>query len=91
MKRNFNATVWQEGEWFIAQCLEVDVASQGASEAEALANLSDALELHFAPPVAMQEAMNDELFLADLRETMADFRHADAEGTRAPARYRRRY
>lgn len=52
MKRNFNATVWQEGEWFIAQCLEVDVASQGATEAEALENLSDALELHFAPPVA---------------------------------------
>jgi predicted RNase H-like HicB family nuclease len=52
MKRNFNATVWQEGEWFIAQCLEVDVASQGATEKEALANLSEALELHFAPPVA---------------------------------------
>ncbi len=52
MKRNFNATVWQEGDWFIAQCLEVDVASQGATEAEALANLSDALELHLAPPVA---------------------------------------
>jgi predicted DNA-binding antitoxin AbrB/MazE fold protein len=33
--------------------------------------------------VAMQEAMNDELFLADLRETMEDFRHADAE--QAPA------
>jgi predicted RNase H-like HicB family nuclease len=52
MKRNFNATVWQEGEWFIAQCLEVDLASQGTTEAEALENLSDALELHFAPPVA---------------------------------------
>lgn len=52
MKRNFNATVWQEDVWFIAQCLEVDIASQGATEAEALANLSDALALHFAPPVA---------------------------------------
>ena len=52
MKRNFNATVWQEGEWFIAQCLEVDVASQGATEEEALESLSDALELHFASPVA---------------------------------------
>ena len=52
MKRSFNATVWQEGEWFIAQCLEVDVASQGTTEAEALGNLSDALELHFAFPVA---------------------------------------
>ena len=52
MTQEFTATVWQEGEWFIAQCLEVDVASQGATEKEALANLSEALELHFAPPVA---------------------------------------
>ena len=52
MKRNFNATVWQEGEWFVAQCLEVDVASQGATEEEALENLSEALELHFDPPRA---------------------------------------
>ena len=37
MKRNFNATVWQEGEWFVAQCLEVDVASQGTTEEQALA------------------------------------------------------
>ena len=52
MKRILNATTWQEGEWFIAQCMEVDVASQGKSEAEALENLRDALELHFTPPVA---------------------------------------
>lgn len=28
---------------------------------------------------AMREAMNDELFLADLKETADDFRHADFE------------
>ncbi len=52
MKRNFSASVWQEDEWFIAQCIEVDVASQGESEERALENLRDALELHFAAPVA---------------------------------------
>ena len=52
MKRRFNATTWQEGEWFIVQCIEVDVASQGATEEEALENLRDALQLHFTPPVA---------------------------------------
>ncbi len=52
MKRRFNATTWQEGEWFIAQCIEVDVASQGETEEEAMENLRDALELHFTPPVA---------------------------------------
>jgi predicted RNase H-like HicB family nuclease len=52
MKQRFSASIWQEGEWFIAQCVQVDVASQGATEDEALENLRDALQLHFSPPVA---------------------------------------
>lgn len=52
MKQQFSASVWMEGEWFIAQCIQVDVATQGATEDEALENLRDALELHFTPPVA---------------------------------------
>ncbi|MDQ3685896.1 MAG: type II toxin-antitoxin system HicB family antitoxin [Acidobacteriota bacterium] len=52
MRRTFTASIWREGEWFIAQCSEVDVASQGETEDEALENLRDALELHFTPPVA---------------------------------------
>ncbi len=52
MKQNFTASVWQEDKWFIAQCREVDVASQGETEEEALEHLRDALELHFTPPVA---------------------------------------
>lgn len=52
MKRSFRASVWQEGEWFVAQCIEVDIASQGETEEEALENLREALELHFTPPVA---------------------------------------
>jgi predicted RNase H-like HicB family nuclease len=52
MKRPFAATVWREGNWYVSQCLEVDIASQGESEDEALANLKEALELHFQPPQA---------------------------------------
>jgi predicted RNase H-like HicB family nuclease len=52
MKQRFSASIWQEGEWFIAQCVQVDVASQGATEDEALENLRDALELHFSQPLA---------------------------------------
>ena len=52
MKQRFSASIWQEGEWFIAQCVQVDVASQGATEDEALQSLREALELHFSPPVA---------------------------------------
>jgi predicted RNase H-like HicB family nuclease len=51
MTRTFTATTWQEGDWFVAQCLEVDVASQGPTEAEALANLREALMLHFTTPL----------------------------------------
>ena len=52
MMREFSASVWQEGEWYVAQALEVDVASQGESEEEALTNLREALTLHFEPPKA---------------------------------------
>lgn len=52
MVRDFNAVIFKEGEWFVAQCLEVDIASQGETEDEAMKNLNDALLLHFTPPVA---------------------------------------
>ena len=52
MTRPFAATVWREGEGYVSQCLEVDIASHGDTEEEALANLREALELHFEPPHA---------------------------------------
>ena len=44
------ASVVKEGDWYVAQCLEVDVASQGKTEDEALENLREALELRFEQP-----------------------------------------
>jgi len=52
MSREFSAVVSREGDLFVAQCLDVDVASQGPSEEEALANLQQALELYFRSPQA---------------------------------------
>jgi len=43
MKRQLTASVCHEGNWY--------VASQGESEEGALANLHEALELYFEPPV----------------------------------------
>jgi predicted RNase H-like HicB family nuclease len=54
MKRTFTASIMQEGDWYVAQCLEVDVASQGETEEEALVNIREALALHFTPPVATE-------------------------------------
>jgi predicted RNase H-like HicB family nuclease len=50
MKRTLTSSVWKEGDWFVAQCLEVDIASQGETAELALVNLKEALELHFEPP-----------------------------------------
>lgn len=56
----FTAAVSHEPPWYVARCLEVEVASQGESVEEALANLKEALELYFedaplpedaAPPI----------------------------------------
>ena len=48
--QTFTASIWREDHWFIAQCLEVDIASQGESEEAALENLAEALELYFESP-----------------------------------------
>jgi predicted RNase H-like HicB family nuclease len=52
MKRSFAASVWREGDWYVSQCLELDVASQGETEEEALSNLREAIELYYEPPCA---------------------------------------
>ncbi len=41
------AAITQEDGWFVAQCLEVDVCSQGQTVEESLLNLKEALELYF--------------------------------------------
>jgi predicted RNase H-like HicB family nuclease len=46
MKLDLTAVVWQEGSWFVSQCIELDVASQGRTEDEALTNLEEAVLLY---------------------------------------------
>jgi predicted RNase H-like HicB family nuclease len=41
------AAVTPDDGWYVARCLEVEVASQGRTIDEALANLREALELYF--------------------------------------------
>ena len=41
------ALVFKEENWYVAKCLEVEVASQGKTKKEALRNLKEALELYF--------------------------------------------
>ena len=46
-KINLKSVVWKEGNYYISQCLEVDVSSFGKTKKEALAMLQDALQLYF--------------------------------------------
>ena len=41
------AAVVKDGEWCVARCLEIEVASQGETLDEALTNLREALKLYF--------------------------------------------
>lgn len=54
-QRTFTAAVHQEEDWFVAQCLEIDVASQGQTIPDALANLREAVALYLeeAPDAAV--------------------------------------
>jgi hypothetical protein len=52
VKRTFTASITHDGDWYVAQCLEVGVTSQGKTEEEALINLREAIELSFTPPFA---------------------------------------
>ncbi|OGD69873.1 hypothetical protein A3D09_02380 [Candidatus Collierbacteria bacterium RIFCSPHIGHO2_02_FULL_49_10] len=46
-KFDLNGLIWKEGDLFVAKALEVEVASQGKTKKEAVANLEEALELYF--------------------------------------------
>lgn len=46
-KKNLHFVIWKEGKYYVARSLEVEVASQGKTRKEAVANLQEALELYF--------------------------------------------
>jgi predicted RNase H-like HicB family nuclease len=44
--RKFHYTLYREDSDYIAQCLDFDISSFGATEQEALLNLKEAIELY---------------------------------------------
>lgn len=47
MRVTLQNIVWKEDEYYVAQCLNVDVSSFGKTKNEAIKNLDEALELYF--------------------------------------------
>lgn len=64
LPKQFEGIVWQEGEHFVAQCLNVDVSTFGETREEALSNLKEALELYLedADTNNIAEIKHPELF-----------------------------
>ena len=46
MTKRLNAVITKEGKFYVANCLELAVVSQGAGIEEAQANLKEAVELY---------------------------------------------
>jgi predicted RNase H-like HicB family nuclease len=46
MKLQLTSVIWQEDDWFVAECVDLGVTSQGRSEPEALRNLEEAVLLY---------------------------------------------
>ena len=57
--------VWEEEKYFVAQCLNAEVSSFGETKEEALANLTEALELYFqdTPLDTIQKVENPEIVI----------------------------
>ena len=47
MKLPLKNIVWKEGNFYVAQCLNVEVSSFGDTKEDALKNLQEALDLYF--------------------------------------------
>lgn len=65
MKR-VHSVLWKEDKWFVAKALEVEIASQGKSEKQALENLKEALELYFEDQTEVELATVSKPKLQDL-------------------------
>ncbi|MDR0703999.1 MAG: type II toxin-antitoxin system HicB family antitoxin [Planctomycetaceae bacterium] len=59
---NFRGTIIirQEEEWFVATCLENNIASQGKKIDEAIANLKEAITLYYEDEKEELKSINNE-------------------------------
>jgi len=54
MRFNGTAVIWLEDDWFVATCVENNVASQGKTMDTAMENLKEALALYYEDNVVPQ-------------------------------------
>ncbi len=66
--RQFTAIIERDGDWFVALCPELDIASEGQSVESARSNLIEAIELFLevASPAEIQERLRSEVFITQV-------------------------
>ena len=70
-KEVFTAILEKEGDLYVALCPQLDIASQGPTVEEALANLKEAVELFFesADPGEIRQRLHPEVFVTQFEAT----------------------
>jgi predicted RNase H-like HicB family nuclease len=65
---NFKGTIIirQEEEWFVATCLENNIASQGKTIKEAIVNLKEAISLYYEGEEEIISLSNDQIYITTL-------------------------
>ena len=71
MRNSYTALLQKEGDFYVALCPELDVASQGPTVEEAIANLKEAVELFLecADPKEIEERLHSEVLVARFEAT----------------------
>ena len=66
--RRFTGLIEREGDGYVALCPELDIAGEGDTVEEALANLKEAVELFLetASPSEIGSRLHDEVFVTQL-------------------------
>lgn len=67
--QQFTSIIQRDGDWYVAFCPELDIASQGKTIEEARANLIEAIELFLetASPEEVQERLHSDVFISPIQ------------------------
>lgn len=67
--RQFTSIIQRDGDWYVAICPELDIASQGRTVEEARTNLIEAIELFLetASPNEIEERLHPEVFISPIQ------------------------
>jgi predicted RNase H-like HicB family nuclease len=65
---NFKGTIIikQEEEWFVATCIENNIASQGKTIDESIVNLKEAISLYYDDEIKEELVQNDPFYITTL-------------------------